>query len=183
MLRRTDAMSCGLFSSTCTLPNHAGRFRAATVRRTFCVPFGSSPSHCAYKTKVMPRTVLPSCAVRVLMRRYIVSGMSNVVLMLTDYSIFRNRQQYGFMDLWKPSEHAPELALDSAHAQGRVRKVDQKANPDNDADPCSFPCFKTTGNFPGTVFRSSRTHLGLLRYHRGVPLGWRLRLRRSLWMS
>ena len=47
----------------------------------------------------MARTVLPSWAVRVLMRRYIVSGMSNVVLMAYSISHHTLTLQYGFIDL------------------------------------------------------------------------------------
>ena len=80
MLSRMDAISCGIFASTLTLPNHDGvfLFRAGECREAGA---GSSPSHCEYSTSVMDRTVIPSCAVRVLILRYIVSGMSSVVLM------------------------------------------------------------------------------------------------------
>ena len=47
----------------------------------------------------MARTVLPSWAVRVLMRRYIVSGMSKVVLMAYSISHHTLTLQYGFIDL------------------------------------------------------------------------------------
>ena len=48
----------------------------------------------------MPRTVDPSCAVRVLIRRYIESGMSKVVLMAHIIDKPLRARQYGFMDLW-----------------------------------------------------------------------------------
>ena len=85
MLSRMDAISCGIFASTLTLPNHDGvfLFRAGECREAGA---GSSPSHCEYSTSVMDRTVIPSCAVRVLILRYIVSGMSSVVLMADYYT-------------------------------------------------------------------------------------------------
>ena len=48
----------------------------------------------------MPRTVDPSCAVRVLIRRYIESGMSKVVLMAHIIVQPLRARQYGYMDLW-----------------------------------------------------------------------------------
>ena len=47
----------------------------------------------------MARTVIPSWAVRVLIRRYIVSGMSKVVLMAYSISHHTLTLQYGFIDL------------------------------------------------------------------------------------
>lgn len=98
MLSRIDAISCGIFASTFTLPNHDGvfLFRAGERREA---GVGSSPSHCEYSTSVMDRTVIPSCAVRVLILRYIVSGMSSVVLMADIIPNLSATLQYGFMDL------------------------------------------------------------------------------------
>ena len=73
------------------------------VRRG-AVPCGLSPSHCEYSTSVIDRTVTPSWAVRVLILRYIASGMSSVVLMGRMISKSDVALQYGFIDLWMPAK-------------------------------------------------------------------------------
>ena len=59
-----------------------------------------------------------------------------------------------------------------------VRNIQRAALPLKRKSPAIL--FKTTGNPLELFFRSSWTHLGFLRYHRGVPLGWCPRLRESV---
>ena len=103
MLSRTDTMSCGVLASTFTHPNHDGVLRLRVDARREAVSCGSSPSHCEYSTSVIDRTVTPSCAVRVLILRYIVSGMSSVVFTGRMISKSRAALQYGFIDFRLPA--------------------------------------------------------------------------------